>query len=76
MTETIIGICSQCGGQVADACDVIGYRRERPTCLGCGAQATEPTTVTLMFRVPVVHMGEPPKHEVWVEDIWRLGHTQ
>jgi hypothetical protein len=73
MTDTIIGLCNQCGGQVADACDVIGHRRPAPTCLHCGAMAPQPTQVRRSMFGPLVMMGEPPRHEVWVEDMWRLG---
>lgn len=72
-TDTIIGLCNKCGGQVADACDVIGRRRPAPTCLHCWAMAPQPTQIRQSMFGPLVMMGEPPKNEVWAEDIWRLG---
>lgn len=71
MTDTIIGLCNQCGGQVADACDVIGHRRPAPTCLQCGAMALQPTQIRRSMFGSLVMMGEPPKNEIWIEDIWR-----
>jgi hypothetical protein len=71
--DTIIGLCDKCLGQVADACDVIGYRRPAPTCLKCGAMALQPTQIRKSMFGTLVMMGDPPVDEVWTEDFWRKG---
>lgn len=72
-TDTIIGLCNRCCGQVADACDVIGYRRPAPTCLRCKATAPQPTQIRKSMFGTLVMMGDPPVDEVWAEDFWRKG---